>query len=72
MCIRDRLVVPATGLRLLQWVGRGVRTETDWARITCFDCRLTQRDFGRRMLRGLPPFPVREVAVGQISSSALI
>lgn len=68
----DELVVPATGLRLLQWVGRGVRTETDWARITCFDSRLTQRDFGRRILRGLPPFPVREVAVGQISSPALI
>lgn len=68
----DDLVVPATGLRLKQWVGRGVRTETDWARITCFDSRLTQRDFGRRMLKGLPPFPVREVAAGQCVDAGLI
>ncbi len=68
----DELVVPATGMRLLQWTGRGVRTESDWARITCFDSRLTQRDFGRRILSGLPPYPVREVGVGEDPSPALI
>ncbi|RYG30471.1 MAG: ATP-dependent DNA helicase DinG, partial [Burkholderiales bacterium] len=57
------LVVPATGLRLLQWVGRGVRTETDFARIVCFDSRLTDRAFGRKMLSGLPPYPIRQIAV---------
>ncbi len=57
----DELVVPATGVRLLQWTGRGIRTETDKVTITCYDSRLTLRDFGRRILRGLPPYPVRQI-----------
>jgi ATP-dependent DNA helicase DinG len=55
----DDLVVPATGVRMLQWTGRGIRTETDKTRITCFDRRLTETAFGRRILSGLPPYPVR-------------
>lgn len=58
----DELVVPATGIKLLQWTGRGIRTETDIAQITCYDRRLTEKDFGRRILKGLPPYPVRVVA----------
>lgn len=50
------LVVPATGVRLNQWVGRGIRTETDRATIVCYDPRLTQTSFGRQLLAGLPPF----------------
>jgi ATP-dependent DNA helicase DinG len=50
------LVVPAAGVRMLQWTGRGIRTEEDTARITCFDSRLTEKDFGRRILNGLPPY----------------
>ncbi len=57
----DELVVPATGVRLLQWTGRGIRTETDKVTITGYDSRLTLRDFGRRILRGLPPYPVRQI-----------
>lgn len=56
------LVVPATGVRMLQWTGRGIRTETDRAVITCFDKRLTESSFGRRILGGLPAYPVRVVA----------
>lgn len=56
------LVVPATGVRMLQWTGRGIRTETDRAVITCFDKRLTESSFGRRILGGLPDYPVRVVA----------
>lgn len=55
----DDLVVPAAGVRMLQWTGRGIRTETDIARITCFDRRLVEKDFGRRILKGLPPYPVQ-------------
>lgn len=55
----DDLVVLAAGVRLLQRTGRGIRTETDTTRITCFDRRLTESSFGRRMLSGLPPYPVR-------------
>lgn len=50
------LVVPAAGVRMLQWTGRSIRTEEDTSRITCFDSRLTDKDFGRRILKGLPPY----------------
>jgi ATP-dependent DNA helicase DinG len=57
------LVVPQTGVRLLQWTGRGIRTETDTARITLFDRRITEQSYGRRILAGLPPYPVEVVPV---------
>lgn len=50
------LVVPATGIRLAQWVGRAIRTEDDEARVTCYDRRLTQTRYGQRLLQGLPAF----------------
>ena len=55
------LVVPETGVRLLQWTGRGIRTETDTARITIFDRRITEQAYGRRILAGLPSYPVEVV-----------
>lgn len=57
----DELVVPQTGVRLLQWTGRAIRTETDKARIHVFDRRITEKAFGRRLLKGLPPYPVQVV-----------
>ncbi|WP_238551778.1 ATP-dependent DNA helicase DinG [Candidatus Symbiobacter mobilis] len=50
------LVVPETGIRLLQWTGRAIRTETDRARLVCYDKRLTHTAYGRRILAGLPPY----------------
>lgn len=50
------LVVPATAIRLAQWVGRAIRTEEDEAHVTCYDRRLTQTSYGQRLLQGLPPF----------------
>lgn len=50
------LVVPATGIRLLQWTGRAIRTEEDRAQVVCYDKRLLNMGFGRRMLQGLPPY----------------
>ncbi|MBN8505264.1 MAG: ATP-dependent DNA helicase DinG [Burkholderiales bacterium] len=50
------IVVPATGVRLNQWAGRGIRSETDRATIVCYDGRLSQTAFGRQLLAGLPPF----------------
>ena len=50
------LVVPATGMRLLQWTGRAIRAEEDQARVVCYDRRLLHTPFGRRMLQGLPPY----------------
>ena len=50
------LVIPATGMRLLQWTGRAIRTEEDRAHIVCYDKRLLQQAYGRQMLAGLPPY----------------
>ena len=52
----SELVVPATAMRLAQWVGRAIRTEEDQAHIYCYDKRLTTTRYGQRLLKGLPPF----------------
>ncbi len=52
----NELVIPATGIKLLQWTGRAIRTEEDQAHVVCYDKRLTQTAYGRRMLGGLPPY----------------
>ncbi|MFN3494651.1 MAG: ATP-dependent DNA helicase DinG [Hydrogenophaga sp.] len=52
----SELVVPATGARLLQWTGRALRSETDEAVVVCYDPRLLKQAYGRRMLKGLPPY----------------
>ena len=54
----SELVVPATGIKLLQWTGRAIRTEDDHATVICYDRRLLKLGFGKRMLKGLPPYPV--------------
>jgi ATP-dependent DNA helicase DinG len=53
------LVVPATAIRLAQWVGRAIRTEEDQAHVYCYDKRLVQTSYGQRLLKGLPPFTVQ-------------
>lgn len=50
------LVVPATAIRLAQWVGRAIRTEDDVAHIYCYDRRLFSTHYGQQLLRGLPDF----------------
>jgi len=57
----DELVVPAVGMKLLQWTGRAIRTESDRAEIVVFDDRLASTRYGRTILRGLPPYPVLKV-----------
>jgi len=56
----NALTVPATGIRLAQWVGRAIRSETDYARIYCYDKRLTQTGYGQRLLQGLPAFTLEQ------------
>jgi ATP-dependent DNA helicase DinG len=63
------LVVPATGIKLLQWTGRAIRTEDDHATVICYDRRLLRMAFGRRMLNGLPPYAVSR-RVGGVSLAA--
>ncbi len=52
----NELVIPATGIKLLQWTGRAIRTEDDHAQVICYDKRLQLQTYGRRMLAGLPPY----------------
>ena len=52
----SELVVPATAIRLAQWVGRAIRTEEDRAHVYCYDKRLVRTSYGQRLLKGLPPF----------------
>ncbi|RZL54110.1 MAG: ATP-dependent DNA helicase DinG [Variovorax sp.] len=72
------LVVPATAIRLAQWVGRAIRSEDDHASVYCYDRRLVRTAYGQRLLDGLPPFALVRVAagdavveVGEIRASAL-
>jgi ATP-dependent DNA helicase DinG len=60
----SELVVPATGIKLLQWTGRAIRTEDDHATVICYDRRLLRMAFGRRMLQGLPPYAVSRRVAG--------
>lgn len=50
------LVVPATSIKLNQWVGRLIRTEQDRGQVICYDKRLSDTAYGRRILQGLPAF----------------
>ncbi|MFZ3124751.1 MAG: ATP-dependent DNA helicase DinG [Acidovorax sp.] len=58
----SELVVPATAIRLAQWVGRAIRTEEDQAHVYCYDRRLTRTSYGQRLLKGLPPFALEQRA----------
>jgi ATP-dependent DNA helicase DinG len=52
----NELVVPATGIKLLQWTGRAIRTEDDHAQVICYDKRLVQTTYGKRLMAGLPAY----------------
>jgi ATP-dependent DNA helicase DinG len=64
----NELVIPATGIKLLQWTGRAIRTEDDHASVICYDKRLQLQSYGRRMLAGLPPYRVEQRKTGDRSS----
>ncbi len=62
------LVVPATAIRLAQWAGRAIRTETDKSFVYCYDRRLSGTSYGQRLMQGLPPFlRLRKDARGQLT-----
>lgn len=54
------LVVPATAIRLAQWMGRAIRTEHDQARVVCYDRRLVQTSYGQQLCKSLPPFALEK------------
>ena len=58
-----QISVPDAARKLEQSVGRLIRTENDFGRVTVTDPRLWDTKYGRAILRGLPPF--RIVAKGR-------
>lgn len=48
--------LPQASVKLIQATGRLIRTETDYGAITILDERITGTDYGKRILRALPPF----------------
>lgn len=50
------LMVPDVSIKLIQAVGRLIRTEQDYGRVTILDHRLTRRNYGKKLLATLPPF----------------
>ncbi|MBK6323165.1 MAG: ATP-dependent DNA helicase DinG [Burkholderiales bacterium] len=56
----NELVIPATGIKLLQWTGRAIRTEDDHAAVICYDKRLLLQSYGKRMLAGLPAYRLEQ------------
>lgn len=48
--------VPQASVKLTQAVGRLIRSETDYGRVTILDTRLQTARYGRQILASLPPF----------------
>ncbi|OWY37460.1 ATP-dependent DNA helicase DinG [Xenophilus sp. AP218F] len=50
------LTVPEASIKLVQAVGRLIRTERDYGRVTILDNRLVKQSYGKKLLASLPPF----------------
>lgn len=50
------ITVPEACIKLIQAVGRLIRTENDYGRITILDNRIKTQRYGQQMLACLPPF----------------
>lgn len=50
------ITVPEAGIKLTQAVGRLIRTESDYGRVTILDNRILTQRYGRQLLASLPPF----------------
>ncbi|WP_066569841.1 ATP-dependent DNA helicase DinG [Snodgrassella sp. CFCC 13594] len=50
------ITVPEASIKLIQAVGRLIRTESDYGRITILDNRIITARYGKQMLACLPPF----------------
>ena len=48
--------LPETSLKLTQYIGRLIRQETDRGVVTILDKRLYSKQYGKVLLKGLPPF----------------
>ncbi|SSY81127.1 ATP-dependent DNA helicase DinG [Alysiella crassa] len=50
------ITVPEASIKLIQAVGRLIRTERDYGRVTILDNRVKTQRYGQQMLACLPPF----------------
>ncbi len=50
------ITVPEASIKLVQAVGRLIRTEQDYGRVTILDNRVKTQQYGRQLLSCLPPF----------------
>lgn len=50
------ITVPEACIKLVQAVGRLIRTEHDYGRVTILDTRIQTHAYGKRLLASLPPF----------------
>ncbi|EFE48856.1 hypothetical protein NEIELOOT_02366 [Neisseria elongata subsp. glycolytica ATCC 29315] len=48
--------MPEAGIKLIQAVGRLIRTENDYGRVTILDNRIQTQRYGKQLLANLPPF----------------
>ncbi len=52
------VTVPQASMKLIQAVGRLIRTEQDYGRVTILDNRIKTASYGRKLLANLPPFKI--------------
>ena len=50
------ITVPEASIKLIQAVGRLIRTEQDYGRVTILDNRVKTQRYGQQLLASLPPF----------------
>jgi ATP-dependent DNA helicase DinG len=48
--------LPEAAIALKQGAGRLIRTEVDWGVLMVGDVRLAEKNYGKQLWRGLPPF----------------
>ena len=57
----DEVILPEMLLKLRQWIGRGIRTETDTTVFSILDCRAGLRGrYRQNILDALPDMPVTD------------
>lgn len=54
------ITLPTTSIKLIQAMGRLIRTESDVGMVTILDTRLKTKPYGRLLLKTLPPFKMAQ------------
>ncbi|WP_268801599.1 helicase C-terminal domain-containing protein [Piscirickettsia litoralis] len=59
--------LPEAHLKLIQWTGRLIRTESDQGKLVLFDDRIIYKAYGKKLLASLPSFEVQHPSSWQES-----